>query len=872
MSDTPVGFNGYQPGTTSARSRRADFDLRRLIARAGGGGGGGANWKGTYSGTSTPLPASPQVNDAWVINAPIPTLAPKRSDGSNAQVGDGMVWNGTAWVNVGPVQGPAGPAGPQGPAGPTGPASTVPGPPGPTGPQGPPGEVNSVYTGTWTWTTKTADANTNGQVGINTTAWSTATQINLNEKTTDNADATTFISKIKSGDELRLQQKTDSTRWAKYVVTGTPVDQGAWWSFPVSYEQGGGNPPGGNADTLVSFLPAGASGGVPATRIIATTAPLTGGGDLSVDRTLAVSVFTSAANGVVPQSGGGTVNYLRADGTWVAPPGAGGANAKASVRVASTGNIANIANIPPSTIDGVTMMSGDRFLAKDQTTATQNGIWIFDQTGCWRASDADTWAELVSAYVFVEQGTVNADTGWLCTVDQGGTINTTAVTWAKFAGSGSGVSEVEITPDDPIGSNAAVELWYDTDDDPAAADAANYWNSAWGQIAYTQVTANQGSITTITDLTGVTVTLAIPTVGRRLLITATVIMQSTVAGDRLDVIITDAANTIYSVRYMTGSAANNGETITATTVVDVTSSSALTFKARAQRGGGTGTLTMIGGATTPSFIKVEDIGPVTRAAVNPPAGQPTIATAGNALGIVAVGSFNAASPISLAANIFNAVTNPLSATLATGRRYRVNFVARAISAASNCIGRVELRVNGATVHSNAPLQWIPAGGYDTVVYHWLLDGDGQTKTIDIGLQPSLVSSLYWDAPISSFTVEDVGPNQAPALPIPDTPPGWTPLPFNGGWANYDTGRPGQYRKIGDIVYVRGLVKPGSGALVATLPVGFRSPYSNVAFMCQGNGANTIGITVDSGGGITINGNYTQPTYVWLDPISFSVTA
>jgi hypothetical protein len=46
----------------------------------------------------------------------------------------------------------------------------------------------------------------------------------------------------------------------------------------------------------------------------------------------------------------------------------------------------------------------------------------------------DAWAEFPSAYVFVEQGTTNADTGWTCTADQGGTLGTTSVTWTQFTG------------------------------------------------------------------------------------------------------------------------------------------------------------------------------------------------------------------------------------------------------------------------------------------------------------------------------------------------------------------------------------------------------------------------------------------------------
>lgn len=67
----------------------------------------------------------------------------------------------------------------------------------------------------------------------------------------------------------------------------------------------------------------GGGGGVPTSRTIATTAPLTGGGDLTADRTLAITSFSGGAPGAVPTSLGGTSNYLRADGGWSAPPGTG---------------------------------------------------------------------------------------------------------------------------------------------------------------------------------------------------------------------------------------------------------------------------------------------------------------------------------------------------------------------------------------------------------------------------------------------------------------------------------------------------------------------------------------------------------------------
>lgn len=110
---------------------------------------------------------------------------------------------------------------------------------------------------------------------------------------------------------------------------------------------------------------------------------------------------------------------------------AAGLKWKQPVRVATTTNI-TLSGL--QTIDGVSLQVGDRVLVKDQTNPAQNGIYIV-QSGSWiRASDADTWDELVSSAVFVMQGTANADKGFVCTSDPGGTLGTTAVTWVQFSG------------------------------------------------------------------------------------------------------------------------------------------------------------------------------------------------------------------------------------------------------------------------------------------------------------------------------------------------------------------------------------------------------------------------------------------------------
>lgn len=111
-----------------------------------------------------------------------------------------------------------------------------------------------------------------------------------------------------------------------------------------------------------------------------------------------------------------------------------GLKAKQSVKAAT---INNITLSGTQTVDGVTLAVNDRVCVKNQSTASQNGIYAV-QSGAWtRTTDADTWDELVGAFVFVEQGTTNADTGWLCTADIGGSLGTTSVNFAQFSGAGS---------------------------------------------------------------------------------------------------------------------------------------------------------------------------------------------------------------------------------------------------------------------------------------------------------------------------------------------------------------------------------------------------------------------------------------------------
>lgn len=139
-----------------------------------------------------------------------------------------------------------------------------------------------------------------------------------------------------------------------------------------------------------------------------------------------------------------------------------GLDVKDSVRAATTANLTSTYSNGTSgvgatltnsgtqaalVIDGVTLATNDRVLIKDQTTGFQNGIYVVTNTGSvstnWvltRATDTDSNSPTVEVgpgmFVFVEEGTSNADNGFVCTTNGAITIGTTAISWAQFSGAG----------------------------------------------------------------------------------------------------------------------------------------------------------------------------------------------------------------------------------------------------------------------------------------------------------------------------------------------------------------------------------------------------------------------------------------------------
>ena len=116
-----------------------------------------------------------------------------------------------------------------------------------------------------------------------------------------------------------------------------------------------------------------------------------------------------------------------------------GLDVKDSVVATTTGNgtlASAFAN--GQTIDGVSLSTNDRILIKDQNTATENGIYKVNASGApTRVDDLAAGADAAGAFVFVEQGTVNAENGFVCTSNKGSAVvGSNNLVFSQFSGAG----------------------------------------------------------------------------------------------------------------------------------------------------------------------------------------------------------------------------------------------------------------------------------------------------------------------------------------------------------------------------------------------------------------------------------------------------
>jgi hypothetical protein len=100
-----------------------------------------------------------------------------------------------------------------------------------------------------------------------------------------------------------------------------------------------------------------------------------------------------------------------------------------------------------TSFDGITLATGNRILLKNQSTTSENGIYIVPVSGAAsRDTEFDTIAELAGQLVLISEGTANADTMYLCTTDASATLGSSAITYTQvFPSSGGTVTSVGIS-------------------------------------------------------------------------------------------------------------------------------------------------------------------------------------------------------------------------------------------------------------------------------------------------------------------------------------------------------------------------------------------------------------------------------------------
>ena len=185
-----------------------------------------------------------------------------------------------------------------------------------------------------------------------------------------------------------------------------------------------------------------------------------------------------------------------------------GLDVKDSCVAATTGNITiSTALNNGDTLDGVSRSTNDRVLVKDQSTASENGIYVVGSSPA-RATDLAAGADAAGFFTFVEQGTVNADNGFVCTSNKGSAVvGTNNLTIAQFSGAG------QITAGDGLdksGNTLSLDLKSNgglvIESTELAIDLAA--SSITGTLPVTKLTSLTSTVTELNVLDGITSTTA----------------------------------------------------------------------------------------------------------------------------------------------------------------------------------------------------------------------------------------------------------------------------------------------------------------------------------------------------------------------------
>ena len=167
-----------------------------------------------------------------------------------------------------------------------------------------------------------------------------------------------------------------------------------------------------------------------------------------------------------------------------------GLDVKASVRVATVvaGTLSS-SFVNGSVVDGVTLVTGDRILIKDQVSGSENGIYTVNASGSpTRATDCDASVEVTAGFfTFVAEGTAYADSGWVLTTNDTIVLGTTSLAFAQFSGAGQVIAGTGLTK-----TGNSLDVIGTTNRITANADSIDIASTYVGQSSITTL----GTITT----------------------------------------------------------------------------------------------------------------------------------------------------------------------------------------------------------------------------------------------------------------------------------------------------------------------------------------------------------------------------------------
>jgi hypothetical protein len=184
-----------------------------------------------------------------------------------------------------------------------------------------------------------------------------------------------------------------------------------------------------------------------------------------------------------------------------------GLDIKPSIAAIATTNIASLSGLT-TTVDGVLLnVDGMRVLASAQTTGTQTGIYLV-HAGAWtRALDMAAGSDAAGSFVFVEQGTVNADSGWVCTNNAGSAVvGTNTLAFTQFSGAGqitagAGLTKTGNTLDVVANADGSIVVHTDDIQIGVLATDAQHGNRGGGGIHSLVVAAGAAGFMSGTDKT-----------------------------------------------------------------------------------------------------------------------------------------------------------------------------------------------------------------------------------------------------------------------------------------------------------------------------------------------------------------------------------